>query len=155
MITAVDTNVLLDILVPGAPQGQQSELALAEALRTGATIISEAVFSELSAHFGALEDLNQLLTETGIRLQPSGPGTLFLAGKTWREYLVRRPAGLACPTCGTTLDIRCPGCGASLHPRGHVIADFLIGAHAIVHADRLLSRDRGYFATYFPQLRLA
>jgi hypothetical protein len=36
----------------------------------------------------------------------------------------------------------------------HVLADFLIGAHALVRADCILSRDLGVYKTYFRDLKL-
>lgn len=154
MITAVDTNILLDILVPDAPHGDASEQALTESLKLGAAVISEAVYAELAAHFSTGEELDRFLEDSGIRLQPSGAEALYMAGRAWREYLRQRPDFLVCPSCGTSQDVRCATCGAHLLPRQHVVADFLIGAHAASHANRLLTRHRGYYRTYFLGLRL-
>jgi len=154
MITAVDTNVLLDILIPDAPHGDISEESLTGALEAGKVIISETVYSELAAHFSMREQINSFLKETGIFLYTSSVDALYLAGRTWREYLRRRTYSSVCPSCGTVQQFHCIDCGAAFLSRQHVIADFQIGAHALTHADRLLTRDRGYYHTYFPELQL-
>jgi predicted nucleic acid-binding protein len=146
--------VLLDVLIPGAREAEASEQLLVESARLGALVLSEPVYAELAAHFPTAADLDEFLRRTGIRLERSDPGALYSAGEAWRAYRARRPSGIICPGCGHGQAARCTRCGRDLAPRQHVVADFLIGAHALLHANRLLTRDRGYYATYFPELRV-
>src|SRR5207237_1101124 len=101
MITDVDTNVLLDVLIPDAPQQEQSAAALAAAAGSGALIIGEPVYAELAAYFPDGSTLTRFIADTGLRLVPTGPDALAQAGRAWRRYRQRRPTQLACPQCGT------------------------------------------------------
>ncbi len=38
--------------------------------------------------------------------------------------------------------------------RDRIVADFLIGGHALIQADRLLSRDRGFYRKYFGEMEV-
>jgi predicted nucleic acid-binding protein len=152
VITAVDTDVFLDVLSPDSEHAERSEAALVEALELGSLVICEAVYAELASRFNARGELRTFLRTTGIELVPSNDDSLELAGAAWRLYTSRRPRGLTCPSCGAANSPRCRKCRQALRARQHIIADFTIGAHAVVLADRLLTRDRGYYRTYFPSL---
>jgi len=154
VITAVDTNILLDLLIPEAPYATESNILLDDAHAKGSIIISDVVYVELAALFSSHEELQLFLSDTGIRLEHSQPSALLVASEAWRSYTARRHQGLQCSRCWEIKSLHCSNCGAALTSRQHVLPDFLIGGHASIHADWLLTRDRGYYRTYFPNLRL-
>lgn len=153
MITAVDTNALLALLYED-DYADASEAALRRAYQAGRVVVTPIVYAELAAdgHFAAETDLNRFLEDFSIRLVEPSRGALFNAGETFRRYTDRRPDGLQCPSCGTKRVVNCEECGERLSPRQHIAADFLIGGHATIDADALVSFDDGFYDTYFPSL---
>lgn len=154
MITAVDTNVLLDILLPGAPHVSASKRLLDQALQQGALVVNEVVYAELASQFPDGAFLERFLGDTGIKLDGTGPQGLQVAAGAWQRYRDRREDAIQCPKCGHRHLVHCQNCGQVLRVRQHILADFLIGGHAVAHADVLLSRDRGFYRNYFPELEV-
>ena len=129
MTTAIDTNILLDILIPNEAFYDASAAAL-ERSASGLLVVCDIVYAELSVHFEKQMDCDEFLESTEIRVEPLTRRAHFLAGRAWRQY--RRKSG----------------------KRNRIIPDFLIGAHAQEQATRLLSRDRGFYRELFPSLKV-
>lgn len=155
MITAVDTNILFDILIPGEPHAETSKNLLDKHLASGKLILCEVVFAELAAQFPSEQELKLFLAETGMRLVPSNEKSLHIAGTRWAKYAKRSKRNqFSCAECGKSFSMHCPHCNALVTKRQIVLSDFLIGAHALEQADCLLSRDLGIYKSNFSDLKI-
>ena len=130
MISAVDTNILLDVFLPDKRFAEQSARLLKVAYDEGALIICEIVYAELVPQFGDRRRLDSALATLDVAVSSSNTDIAFLAGEKWGQY---KKSG------GT---------------RERIITDFLIGAHASIKAERFLTRDRGFYKSYFPELSI-
>ena len=154
MILAVDTNILLDILIPNTSHVQSSLTCLTDIEQNDDLIICEVVFAELSSQFLSHAELKKFLSDTGIRLVPSTENTLFEAATAWKAYSSRRKNVIICPSCAKAQKVSCTSCKETISYRQHILSDFLIGAHAKTQADKRITRDRGFYKTYFTDLHI-
>jgi len=130
LITAVDTIVLLDVFGADPRFAAGSAEALRRCLREGSLVASEVVWAETATVFGDAQRFQDAMKKLPVSFSPMLQEAALKAAQAWRRY--RAGGG----------------------PRIRIAADFMIGAHAMVAADRLLTRDRGFFRRYFGGLRI-
>jgi predicted nucleic acid-binding protein len=136
MRTALDTNILSP-LWSGAPSAEEISEQLASVRAQGALVISAPVFVELSAVPSlSVQIVRNALAETGIAIDFDLEADVWtLAATAFSAYAIRRRRS-----------------GGGLPKR--LLPDFIIASHALLKADRLMTRDAKRYSLDFPNLRL-
>ncbi|MDF3605835.1 DNA-binding protein [Paracoccus sp. DMF-8] len=126
----VDSNILLDIATNDPVWSSWSADQLRRAGQGARMVINPIIYAELSVSHSRIEQLDALLPDDVFHREDLPGRAAFLAGKAYLGY--RRRGG----------------------ERRSPLPDFYIGAHAAIRGYRLLTRDRGRYATYFPTVDL-
>ena len=127
---AVDSSVLLDVLTGDPDYAGASETCIADALASDDVVVCEAVLAEVQSMLDTPGNVMDTLTQLGIRYDPVGEAAAMRAGHMHK---------------------RLPARGGR---RGRVVADFLVGAHALLQCDALISRDAAFFRDFFKGLKV-
>ena len=126
----IDSCVLLDVLGGGSEWRDWSLNALDQAHAAGPMLVNHIIFAELHGGLRPAEAVARHLRDLDIRLVGLDEESARRAGVAHFAYR-RRSA-----------------------ERRAILADFLIGAHAATMGAKLVTRDRGRFPSYFPELTL-
>ena len=135
MITAIDTNVFIALWDPDHTLSSAARALLRSALESGGLTVAAPVFAELLAYRDRDEEfLDSFFQDTGITIDWKLDEAVWrTAGRAFQAYAARRRRH------------------GDSGPR-RILADFLIGAHAIEKAHPLLTLDDRFYRTAFPRL---
>lgn len=126
----VDTNVLLDVVTRDPVWADWSKRQLDAAALRNRLAINPVVYAELSAGYTTIEQVEDALAAVDIKIVEMSQPALFVAGRAFQE------------------------CRRRGRIRTGVLADFFIGAQAVVIGAPLITRDANRYRTYFPTVEL-
>ena len=128
---AVDSSVLIDLFEESDPVLTDAAIdTLREALRVGPVVVSDIVLAEVCTALKSGSDVLADIEEVGISFLPTEARSALRAGEMQRRY--RQRGG----------------------HRDRTVPDFLIGAHALLQCQGLITRDAGFFRDYFKGLKV-
>jgi predicted nucleic acid-binding protein len=134
-VIALDSNVLIDLLGDD-PRADAAESCVRDALTLGPVVVCDVVVSEITAGLGHGTEIMEVIEEMGVRYVPVERRAAIRAGEMQRRFNQRRvkvPARTEAP---------------------RTVPDFLVGAHALLQCDGLITRDAGFFRDYFKGLKV-
>jgi len=136
---AIDSSVIIDLLSDNPGTAEGAEASLRHALSIGPVVVCEVVVAEVTTALRNGAEALGALEEMGIVYHAIEAKAAVRAGEMQRRY--RQRVGLA-PQ------------GLLRGPYERTIPDFLVGAHALLQCDALITRDDGFFRDYFKGLKV-
>ncbi len=137
MTTAIDTNVLIALWDKNPTLSLAAQTALDAAFSRGTLVAAAPVFAELMAAPGRSEKfVGSFFAETGIGVDWELSEQIWrLAGRAFQAYAERR---------------------RKQRDKGarRILADFIVGAHALTNGFRLLTLDEGLYRAAFSNLAI-
>lgn len=134
-MTAVDTNVFVSLWDESKAVHLKAREALDSALMQGPLVVAAPVYAELMARpYRTQRMLDQFFSDAEVRVDWD------ISERVWRM------AGEASQVHGIRRRAKQGG-----DPR-RILADFVIGAHALLNGYSLLTLDRGFYERNFPRL---
>jgi len=133
-VIAIDSSVLID-LIGGDDRAGAAEDAVRTALSQGPVVACDVVVGEVVAGLGSGSVLMDALDDSGIGFAALDLRSAVRAGEMQRRYEERLRASKPAQA-----------------PRS--VPDFLIGAHALLQCEGLITRDAAFFRDYFKGLKL-
>ena len=134
---AIDTSILIDLLGDDV-RADAAEACLRLALSAGPVVVCDVVVSEVTAGLGHGSEVMDVLEEMGLSFLPLDRRAAIRAGEMQRKYKQR---------------LRENGSASSAAAQ-RTIPDFLVGAHAMLQCEALITRDDGFFRDYFKGLKV-
>ena len=134
-MTCIDTNIF-SLIWNRHPNAKIVIHHLEQQRRKGNLVISPIVYAELFAYPNITElFLQQFLEDTEVTVDEHlSFQSICLAGERYADYAKRRLSEIGQPR--------------------RILADFLVGAHALEHKAVLLTFDKRRYQTDFPELEL-
>lgn len=125
---AVDATVLVELLTDG-PHADAVEACLRRSLGSGRVVVCDVALAELCAALKNGADALAALEEMGVHFSPIEAKSALRAGEMHRRQRARGD-------------------------EGRPLADFLVGAHALLQCDGLITFDTTLHRGYFKGLKL-
>jgi predicted nucleic acid-binding protein len=129
-MVAIDSSVLIDLLAGDDAAAEGAEASLRECLSAGPVAVCDVVLAEVTTALRDGAEVLGVLEEMGLSFHATEAKAAVRAGEMQRRF--RQRGG----------------------KRQRTVPDFLVGAHALLQCNALITRDAGFFRDYFKGLKV-